>query len=353
MRKKNNLYLKAAFVIALTLALIIPGSTAIAITAVPSLDNHQLESSTPAVSKEPTAPKTVEPTASGAGSNDKGNITNYPPVISNEYPHNGATNVPITLSMLTVTIEDPDGDGFMWTIDTSPYIGSNSDFSIYNGTKICSISGLHYNTTYWWMVNATDNGSGQTSTAFYTFTTRRINLTRGDANRDGVINAADIVYLVNYLYKYGPAPNPLWLGDFMVDGIVNVGDIVALTNYLYRTPINTTPGNTTGPSLILGGAGGETSKVDPSVLNPPSPSRPEGINGSQTNYSRGDANSDGSINVADVVYLINYLYKKGPAPKPLWLGDFNGDERVDIADINALTNYLYRTPAGNTTRPPL
>ncbi len=61
MRRKNSLYLKATFVVALTLALVIPGSTAIAIKAVPSLENHQLEPSTPAVSKEPTITKTLVP----------------------------------------------------------------------------------------------------------------------------------------------------------------------------------------------------------------------------------------------------------------------------------------------------
>ena len=57
---------------------------------------------------------------------------------------------------------------------------------------------------------------------------------RGDANGDGVINVGDIVYLVSYLYKAGPAPNPLWTGDANSDGIVNVGDIVYLVSYLYK-----------------------------------------------------------------------------------------------------------------------
>jgi hypothetical protein len=57
---------------------------------------------------------------------------------------------------------------------------------------------------------------------------------RGDANGDGVINVGDIVYLVSYLYKGGPAPNPLWTGDANSDSIVNVGDIVYLVSYLYK-----------------------------------------------------------------------------------------------------------------------
>jgi C1A family cysteine protease len=56
----------------------------------------------------------------------------------------------------------------------------------------------------------------------------------------------------------------------------------------------------------------------------------------------GDANRDGAINVADVVYLINYLFAGGPAPDPLWVGDCNCDETVSIADIVFLINYLFR-----------
>jgi hypothetical protein len=57
---------------------------------------------------------------------------------------------------------------------------------------------------------------------------------RGDANQDGIINVGDIVYLVSYLYKNGPAPAPVWVGDCNCDEIVNVGDIVFLVSYLYK-----------------------------------------------------------------------------------------------------------------------
>ncbi|MGB8657299.1 MAG: dockerin type I domain-containing protein [Candidatus Zixiibacteriota bacterium] len=56
----------------------------------------------------------------------------------------------------------------------------------------------------------------------------------GDANSDGVINAGDVVYLVSYLYRRGPAPVPLEGGDVTRDGIVNAGDVVFLVTYLYR-----------------------------------------------------------------------------------------------------------------------
>ena len=60
-----------------------------------------------------------------------------------------------------------------------------------------------------------------------------------------------------------------------------------------------------------------------------------------TPYYRGDANGDGAIDIADVVYLVNYLFIDGPAPSPLEAGDANCDGKVDIADVVYLVNYLF------------
>jgi uncharacterized delta-60 repeat protein len=57
---------------------------------------------------------------------------------------------------------------------------------------------------------------------------------RGDANGDGVVNVADIVYVVNFLYRGGDPPVSVEAGDANCDGIVNVADVVYLVNYLYK-----------------------------------------------------------------------------------------------------------------------
>lgn len=56
----------------------------------------------------------------------------------------------------------------------------------------------------------------------------------GDANADTKVNVGDAVYLINYVFKSGPAPNPLATGDTNADGKVNVGDIVYLINYVFK-----------------------------------------------------------------------------------------------------------------------
>ena len=56
----------------------------------------------------------------------------------------------------------------------------------------------------------------------------------GDPNHDGIIDLADVVYLINYLFKGGPEPDPLEAGDANCDGTVDLGDIVYLINYLFK-----------------------------------------------------------------------------------------------------------------------
>ncbi len=113
-------------------------------------------------------------------------------VISNPSPSNGATDVSVDLSELNVTINNPEGDNFNWTIETSPDIGSASASGDSNGTKTCSVSGLDFNTTYTWYVNATDNGSGSTGSEVYTFTTEVNNPPNAPSNPSPPDGATDI-----------------------------------------------------------------------------------------------------------------------------------------------------------------
>jgi hypothetical protein len=59
-------------------------------------------------------------------------------------------------------------------------------------------------------------------------------------------------------------------------------------------------------------------------------------------YVYGDANGNGTVTEADVVYLINYLYRNGPLPEIPSAGDANGDCTVSTGDVVCLLSYLYR-----------
>ncbi|RLF43418.1 MAG: hypothetical protein DRN18_00065, partial [Thermoplasmata archaeon] len=96
-------------------------------------------------------------------------IENHPPIQSNPSPSDGATDVPVSLSQLSIDISDPEGDLMNWSIETSPNIGSASGNNAGNGTITCPVSGLEYGTTYTWYVNVTDGHDWTNET--YTFTT--------------------------------------------------------------------------------------------------------------------------------------------------------------------------------------
>jgi len=56
----------------------------------------------------------------------------------------------------------------------------------------------------------------------------------------------------------------------------------------------------------------------------------------------GDANGEGNINILDITFLINYLYKDGPAPNPEASADVNSDGGINILDVTYLINYIYK-----------
>jgi len=56
----------------------------------------------------------------------------------------------------------------------------------------------------------------------------------GNANGDGEINIGDAVYIVNYIFKAGPSPDPLVAADVNADGNVNIGDAVYLIDYIFK-----------------------------------------------------------------------------------------------------------------------
>jgi hypothetical protein len=64
--------------------------------------------------------------------------------------------------------------------------------------------------------------------------------------------------------------------------------------------------------------------------------------GTEPTTLRGDVNTNGVIDIGDVVYLITFLYKSGSPPNPLLAGDVNCSGAVELGDVVFLITYLYK-----------
>ncbi len=56
----------------------------------------------------------------------------------------------------------------------------------------------------------------------------------------------------------------------------------------------------------------------------------------------GDANQDGNLGLADIIYLVNYIFKSGSTPDPPAYGDSNCDANLNLSDIIYLVNFIFK-----------
>ncbi|MCP4706208.1 MAG: hypothetical protein GY865_16555, partial [candidate division Zixibacteria bacterium] len=59
-------------------------------------------------------------------------------------------------------------------------------------------------------------------------------------------------------------------------------------------------------------------------------------------FLRGDANSDNILDMSDILYILNYLYKDGQAPASVEATDVNYDSDINILDAEYLVRYFYK-----------
>ncbi len=66
-----------------------------------------------------------------------------------------------------------------------------------------------------------------------------------------------------------------------------------------------------------------------------------GVSPAHLQFICGDADGDGDVNIADVTYLVAYMFTGGPVPVPYLAGDCDNDGQVNVADITWLVAYLF------------
>jgi CSLREA domain-containing protein len=104
---------------------------------------------------------------------------------------------------------------------------------------------------------------------------------------------------------------------------------------------SSTPGESS-PAIDAGTSGCVDESSNPLTVDQRGVVRPIGSHcdiGAVELEPEGDVNGDGTVNVADVFYLINFLFAGGPIPKGR--ANVNADTSIDVADVFYLINFLF------------
>ncbi|MCI0530879.1 MAG: S8 family serine peptidase [candidate division Zixibacteria bacterium] len=127
---------------------------------------------------------------------------------------------------------------------------------------------------------------------------------------------------VSHFSPLGPGSGLLATAYFTVDNSAAVGDTAEVDSAIIG-----------GDSLYVVSTDPEFGTFDPKFVDSFIAVEP---------WPRGDVNKSGGLDLADVIYTVNYLLKSGPSPNPLWLADFNGDGVVTLADVIQMVNRLFK-----------
>lgn len=86
---------------------------------------------------------------------------------------------------------------------------------------------------YFWRVTARDLFGEETGSSSTFMVIIRAHIC-GDANGDEIPNVGDAVFLINFVFKGGPPPDPIEAGDANCDDLANVGDAVYMINFVFK-----------------------------------------------------------------------------------------------------------------------
>ena len=88
--------------------------------------------------------------------------------------------------------------------------------------------------TYYWSVQAVDNCfAGSVFAPEQTFTITEQGYICGDGDGSGAVDIDDAVYLIQYIFSGGPAPEPIESGDADCSSAIDIDDAVFLIQYIF------------------------------------------------------------------------------------------------------------------------
>jgi hypothetical protein len=125
-------------------------------------------------------------------------------------------------------------------ISADSTFGSYDEVTVWYDTSALMPILAELDGAYFWRVRAIDLGDSATwSTETFKFYTEHVTccIARGNVDHDptGQIDIADLVYLVDFMFTGGPAPECFDEGDVDGNGVVpiDISDLVYLVDYMF------------------------------------------------------------------------------------------------------------------------
>lgn len=132
----------------------------------------------------------------------------------------------LTISPNTAVVDWTVDDDTVWTGPAFTLQAENYEMGLY------VITALVRDSTAW---VRTDPGDLLSTSHQWTMRIVLPTVLVGDFNGDRVVTSADLVQLVNYVFKGGPAPSPMEAGDVDCSATISSADIIGLVNYIFKS----------------------------------------------------------------------------------------------------------------------
>jgi hypothetical protein len=151
-------------------------------------------------------------------------------------------------------------------------------------------------------------------------------------NPPTAVAAAGGIGKVNLTWT-APAGGVTPTGYQVFRGDSKIADVVGVATTTYTDEDTSLVPGTTYCYTVKSVAGGLTS--GPSNESCATPTSGEAI------FRRGEANADGTLNITDGIFVLNYLFLGGPTPPCLEAANANDDATLNITDGIYILNYLF------------
>ncbi len=224
------------------------------------------------------------------------------------------------------------------------------DLSSFNTAKVTNMSFMFQKCTGLTSLNVSSFNTSEVTTMSYMF-----EYCSGLTSLDlGSFNTSNVTGM-GYMFRYCSGLTSLDLSSFNTAKVAYMQGMFQVSSKLKTIYVGngwTTNAVTNSTSMftyctkLVGGMGTtyDANHVDAAYAHIDGGTSNPGYFTNKNAILRGDVNCDGSVTIADVTALIDYLLTSNPSGVDQLAADCNGDGSVTIADVTALIDFLLSSP---------